>query len=227
MGVRRFVSRLVMIALVSLPVVWLAATMSPWAALGIWAAGAAVVCGGIGLLMHTQTAGKVTFVNHLAGYFLLWGFVLGRGKLLPIALESWIRWVLLGSAIILATMPAFHPNLGVDSHGQSESPTYQRSATMGAMLAVSWTIDGAVLLRLITGLASRAKTNPIRINALGPLMGMGFVIVISIALATIMTDAVRTGVALLVSAGPIVVLGGGYGIFILAMVVFGPKTRWN
>jgi hypothetical protein len=222
MTIRALWPRASMIALAALTCIWLASTAGAWAAFGLWIGGTAVICGGVGFLMHAQKSGRVSFINYLAAWVLPWGFKIGQGKLLPIVIESWVRWVLLGIAIFVATAPNFKHIPSAVAFTE-----YRPSATIMTLIALSWVIDGAVVLRIATMLVIRAKTSPIGPGILRPTVGLALLMTASVVLWLIGHNAMWTTVALLLAGGPIVLIGGGYGLFVLFIVTFGRKTRWN
>src|SRR4051812_22532891 len=135
--------RLLMFALTGVACIWLSRAVSPWAAVGIWAAGIGALCCAVALLMRLQKPGRVTVVNYLAGIILPWGYKIGRGRLWPIVVESWLRWVLLGVLLVVLTP---HGLGGITAIGREAPPApaaeYHRSMTMTVLLLISWIIDG-------------------------------------------------------------------------------------
>jgi hypothetical protein len=214
------VYRLLMFGLTAGVCIGLASRFGPWAAIGIWTAGIGALCGGVGLLMKRQPMGEVTFVNRLTAVVLPWGFRIGRGKLLPIVIESWFRWVLLGIAVVVL-LP-----YGLGAHSQ-QAGAYHRGLTASVLLLVSWLIDGTVVLRLITTLLMRGHANPIAPGTIVPIFVLIGMIAASAALACFAANWAMTGAAVLIAGGPIVVIGGGYGLVLAVMALSGRKARWN
>src|SRR5262249_38458976 len=122
MWISKIYPRLLMIGLIALTCLWLASKTSALGAIGIWAAVIAAVCGGVALLMHVQKPGRITPINYIAGIVLPWGFAIGRGKLLPIVIESALRWLLVGVAVIILR-------------------THSQGVIVPVLLFASWMID--------------------------------------------------------------------------------------
>src|SRR5436309_1309216 len=92
----RVLSRLLMIGFAAYVCTTLTSRTAMWPSIALWALIMAALCGGVALLMKRQAPGRVTAINYLAGIVLPWGYRIGRGKLLPIVIESWFRWLLVG-----------------------------------------------------------------------------------------------------------------------------------
>jgi hypothetical protein len=88
-------------------------------------------------------------------------------------------------------------------------------------------IDGAVLLRLLTFILTRANSNPIAPGTFRPIGGLGAVLAASIALVVFGSSAASTNLALLLTGAPIVLFGGGYFLWLACVLTFGRKARWN
>jgi hypothetical protein len=222
MRLHTLLDRLLMCSLTVLVCVWLVLTAGPWAAIGLWAAAIGAICGTVALLMHLQEPGRRSVINRMAGLILPWGYAIGRGKLLPIVIESWFRWVLVGAAVVLLTAHG-NPESGLDPSRLRSS----RSAIVTLLLFLSWVIDGAVVLRLVTIAATRARPRRLPASILGPIAGIGAMIAASVSLTVFGHNPGLTALALLIAAGPLVVVGGGLGLMFLVMVTFGRHTRWN
>ena len=157
--------RLIMFSLSAFVCVWLSRLFPAAAAIGIWALGIGILSCLVGLGMRMQPMGKVGIINYLAGIVLPWGYKIGRGKLVPIVIESWIRWVLLGIAVVILAIHGYR--------GASSSPAgdYHRGPVISTLLLLAWIIDAAVLFRIITMLAMRANANPLPPKTLPPILG--------------------------------------------------------
>jgi len=210
--------RLIMFSLTAFVCVWLNKLVPAAAAIGIWAVGVGILCCLVALGMHRQPVGKVTVFNYLAGIVLPWGYKIGRGKLLPIVIESWIRWVLLGAAVVALTAHGF------DSLAPSG---YHRGPVVSTLLLLCWVIDAAVLFRIVTMLAIRANDNPLPPKTFPPILALFGMIVVSAGLVIFGHSAAADRIALLICGGPILLIGGGYGLFLLVMMTAGRKARWN
>jgi hypothetical protein len=220
----KIISRLVMLCLTALTCTWLSKLTGAWIATACWAAILAVLCGGTALLMRAQAPGRVTPINYLAGIVLPWGYKIGRGKLPPIVLCSWLGWLTIGTAAIILTAQGCRP-YGAGWSAHPATTEYHRGSVVNALLFLSWVIDGAVLVRLVTVISTRS--NPIPPGTLKPIAIITLLLLASIALAIFGHGAAQSNLALLLTAGPIVIIGGGYGLMILVMVTFGRNTRWN
>jgi hypothetical protein len=222
MGYRIF-CRLLMLGVTALVCLRLTSVAGPWLAVGIWVAGIGLLCGVVACLLRLQPPGRVGAINHISAFVLPWGFSIGRGKLLPIVLTSWFGWALLGAAVIVLNAHGY----GLHGQGSIDAAAYHRSGLMTILLLASWIIDGAVALRLITVVATRANDNPMPPGMLRPILAILALLAASITLTVIGHTAGQARLALLLTGGPIVVLGGGYGLWLLFMLTVGRKTRWN
>jgi hypothetical protein len=201
-------SRLLMFSLTALACVWLMSRFGAWIAMGLWAAAMAAVCGGTALLMNRQSPERVTPINYLAGFVLPWGYKIGRGKLLPIVGASWLGWVVAGLAVIVL---------------RTRTP----GVIVPAMLFASWMIIGAVVVRMVTMLLMRANANPLPPGTFAPILSMIALLVASAAFVVFGRSNAWTNVALLLAGGPIVLIGGGYLLWLGVMLTFGRNARWN
>jgi len=197
--------------------------LGPWKGLAAFALSMGVLCIVIALIVHHQAPQKITLANYLMGFILPWGYGVGRGKLRPIVLTSWTIWVLIGLAIVIAV------NARIDAAAISTSlPNLSpRSATLMTLLVLAWVIDGGVLLRCI-GLLGTSTNRVHMTRSLSPLIAFLMVILAtSIALITLTTSPTAASLALLVAGGPPLLIGLGYGLFVLVMLTAGRNTRWN
>ncbi len=220
-------SRLPMFALTAGVCLWLAAAIGPWAAIPAWAGVIGSLCTLVAIIMHRQAPEKITMINRIAGLVLPWGYAIGRGKLFPIVLESSIRWTLLGIVIIALAPQGLASLSGFSS---SPAPTaaaaaYQIGPVMMILLLASWLIAGAVLFRLLTFVLTRSGR--IQPGLLAPIVGISALLVGSILLAACGTNPAMTWLALAVTGGPILFLGGAYGAFLVIVLTIGRNARWN
>jgi hypothetical protein len=201
----------------------LATRFGPWKGLAAFALSMAILCVTVAGIVHRQPPQTITLANYLMGFILPWGYRIGRGKLRPIVLTSWTIWVLIGLAIALAI------NARIDASGIATSfpASSPRSATMMTLLALAWLIDGGVLLRCV-GLLTTSTNRAHMTRSLGPLMALLIAILAtSIALVTLTNSPTAASLALLIAGGPPLLVGGGYGLFILVMLTAGRNARWN
>jgi hypothetical protein len=208
MSVFQIVSRVLMFGLTAVVCAWLTSKFGGLRAMGLWALALAVVCGGTALLMNVQPPGRITPINYLAGVVLPWGYKIGRGKLLPIVVASWLGWVVAGLAVIVLR-------------------TRVPGVTMPAMLFASWIIAALVVLRLVTMILTRGNSNPIAPGTLTPIVALGALLIASIAMVIFGRSETWTNLALLLTGGPILFLGGGYLLWLGAVLTIGRNARWN
>jgi len=180
----------------------------PWLAMIIWSILTAALCAIGAWLLHGAPLGLVNWRNRAAGYLLPWGFKLGRGKLLPSAIAAWLIWVAIGTATItLISWPA------------SAATSHPVIATL---LFISWIILGALIVRQLGF-----------IHTFGSAHGRRSLGQSALALAALIAAGLtlwllrRPGWALVVSGGPIAMVGGGYGLFLAVMLTVGRNARWN
>jgi hypothetical protein len=203
----------------------LALKLGPWRAMALWAIGVAVVGGVVAFLMHRQSPPeKVSWINYAAGVVLPWGYRIGRGKLWPIVATSWAIWMLLGVAVMAATVrTAGHTQAGVVVATASS----QRGPVVMTLLCLAWLVDGGVLLRCIGLLATSANPKHMMRSLAVPMLVLAGILVASIALVVANSTAIAAQLALLIAGGPPLLVGGGYGIFVLVMLTAGRNARWN
>ena len=201
----------------------------PWKTLGMWTAATGIACVGIGLILRRQKPEKVTIANYVAGLVLQWGYKVGRGKLPAIVGVSWAIWVLLGVAMVLA-VHARHGSVSVaqDQPARaSAAPPQVRSTALMVFLEIAWVIDGGALL-WIGGLLATSTNTGHMMRSLGPiaavLVGM---IASSVALVTLTDSARAAWLALGIAGGPLLAVGGAYGLFIVVILTAGKNARWN
>ncbi|MEO8636730.1 MAG: hypothetical protein ABI587_15755 [Gemmatimonadales bacterium] len=198
------IRRLVFFVLMAAAAAWCALRLSMPFALIAWSGLAAALCGLGAWLLARQPIGRATLSGQLGGGFLQWGYTVGKGKLLPITVVSWLIWTVLGAAVIGATL--------------------HRTEPLTPWMILAWTIDGVAFLYLV----GRMITNTPRSRAA---MVMPIALVLgmiggSAILWRMGTDSARE-TALLVGGAPIPLLGAGYGLMLGAMLIGGRKARWQ
>jgi hypothetical protein len=225
----------------------LATRLGPGKGLAAFALSMAILCVGIAMIVHHQPPQKITLANYMMSFILPWGYRVGRGKLPSIVLTSWTIWVLIGLAIALAINARAHnpeqpPPTGVaadarpapveatiatsppDSSPPDSSP---RTIVLMALLALAWLIDGGVLLRCL-GLLATSTNRPHLARSLAPLVGvLAGILTASIGLVTLTDSPYAASTALLIAGGPPLVVGIGYGLFVLVFLTAGRNARWN
>jgi hypothetical protein len=169
------------------------------------------------LLLTTLRTQEVGWKNYAAGWLLPWGYTLGRGKLLGIALACGTCWLFLFAVGIAAERLA---TPGADSTEISaEAPALARWFLVGG-----WLVNGIALLYLFGTLR---KNFTLRSSEGRSLMKViAFVLGLiggSIALAFL--GFPRAAAA--VSAGPALLLGAFYAVWIGFLLTLGRNARWN
>jgi hypothetical protein len=215
-------ARVVMLAVTVGVCRWLTSTFGVWKAIGLWAGGMALVCVGTALWLDRQPPGQITFVNRIAGYVLPWGYQIGRGKLAPIVATSWLIWVLLGTgaALTIGGVPSGSTGAQAPSAESATSPTW-----VTVLLYLSWIVDGAVLARIAS--VSWIRQNPMPPSIVTASLVIGGLIAGSAAIKLFGKSAAATKLALIVAGGPPLVVGVGYGLFLLVALTLGRNARWN
>jgi hypothetical protein len=113
-------------------------------------------------------------------------------------------WVVLGAAIIL--MLRF------------------RSDRSQALLVLAWAVDAAALLYVAGVMLANRGSRP------GALLVVAGILAGMIAASLLLWRAgnpAATKLALIIAGGPPLVIGVGYGLFVLLMVTVGRNARWN
>jgi hypothetical protein len=215
-------SRLVMFALTAAACLWLTSALGPWAAIPVWAAAITAACAAAAFMLHRQAPERITIINRIAGFFLPWGYAIGRGKLVPVVVESCLRWLLLGIAIVILAPQG----LAIfNTTPPAPSAAYHPTPLMAGLLLLSWVTAAAILFRLLTFVITRSS--PISAGTLPPIVALAGLLIASVMLTLLGRSAAMTWFALAMTAGPILLIGGGYGIVLLIMLTVGGKARWN
>lgn len=214
------VNRVVMLVVATVVCAWLTSRVGPWAAAGLWSAAVVLVCSGSAILLHRQAPGRISVINRIAGLVLPWGYRIGRGRLVPIVVTSCVVWMLVGLGASLAmagylARDQAPPGLSADAG--------KPSALVMTLLYLSWLVDGALLMRMIGIAAARHDRVPTSVWVL--ILALTAMIGIS-AVVALRGDG-NPARALLIAGGPPLLIGGGYGVFMLVIVLVGRKTRWN
>lgn len=185
----------------------------------LWALGWAVLCGVGTWLLLTSTTGQVTWKNRVAGYLIPWGARLNRGKLWPIPAVSWLAWMAIGTAAVWL-MP--HQPAAADD-GQGEGGDLSGRLAR-ALLLVAWIVDGAALIYVLGTLSQAGSGSSSHRNTL--LKTVAIILVIMGA-SVILHALGATRLALTVAGTPPLIVGGGFGMFLAAVLLFGRNVRWN
>lgn len=208
--------RLLPVAVVVAVTFGMRAVLSPWLAwLATIGVGALLAVLGA-LVLRTTKVGELTWKNTLAGHLLPWGYHLGGGSLPGLVLGCVAVWAALAAVVLLGSAPT----------GAVGGPNQPAAAASGASLwlVLAWIVAGAFLLWMGGQLrryyqpgssVTRAQTKLVLTVAA---MLVGSVVLHLLG---------HSGFALLVLGGPILVVGGGYALFLGVMLTFGRNTRWN
>jgi hypothetical protein len=190
----------------------------------LWVAISGLACGATALAMRAQAMGKVTIINFIAGMVLQWGYRVGRGKLPAIIAVSWCIWVLLGTAVVIAINAQFATSTTA-SPNATASVHEPISILMMSLLVAAWIVDGAALL-WVTGILLTSGNRSGQLRSLGPIMAILLAIIAGSALLILMHPSAATArTALLIAGGPPLVVGVGYGLFIILILSTGRGMR--
>lgn len=197
---RRLAAYLVMLALAG----WIGQRWVPPASFLVWSGAVALLCVVGALLLSRQPIGESTAMGQLGAAVLRWGYRVGRGQLLPIALVSWFLWTVLGGAVVLMVL----------HRGEPET----------VLMLAGWTVD----LLALTFLVGRMLTNTP--GSRGAVLLPALIVVGLIGGSALLwragTPTARQS-ALLLGAAPIPFLGAGYGLVLAAMLLGGRKGGWK
>jgi hypothetical protein len=201
----------------------------------VFAAGMAVLCGAVALVVHRQPPERVTVANYVMGVVLPWGYRVGRGKLAAIVATSWAVWVLVGLSVVLATDARMHkaeqPPIGAAETAGTAVATSTagggRSTAVMTLLALAWLVDGAALLHCAGVLATSSNARHMARTMTPLLVVLVAMLAASVALVTLSSSASAARLALLIAGVPPLFVGVGYGVFVLVVVTVGRNTRWN
>lgn len=178
----------------------------------VWAVVSFVACVVGAVLLRTSEVGRVTWKNHAASYLIPWGVRVSRGKLWPIPVVSWAVWMTIGGGVFALT-----PGLGSDGLTSGE-------VVLRVLLGLSWAVAGYafgyVLVVLSRGVSSGSS---------GSRMLTPFCVIIAglLVLSVVLHLCGFTLLALMATGGPVLLVGGGYGLFVLVLLIFGRNSRWN
>lgn len=178
----------------------------------VWTAVSLVACVVGAVLLRTSEIGRVTWKNYAASYLIPWGVRVSGGKLWPIPVVSWVVWVVIAGGVFALT-----PGPGSDGLTSEE-------VVLRVLLGLSWAVAGYAfgysLVTLSRNFSSRSSGSRTLTLFCGVIAG-------SLALSVALHLCGFTLLALMTTGGPVLVFGGGYGLFVLAVLVFGRNSRWN
>jgi hypothetical protein len=181
---------------------FLAAHLGPLVAFLLFAGFMAMGCSAAALLLKSAPTGKLTWRNRPAGYFLTFGFRLTNGKLLPITLVALALWLLAAAAAITAL------SLGPARLGLS------------IPLLAAWYLYAALIIRQLGLIFHEFRRSPRPRNTM-VIFSLAMLALIAASAALWLTNQPRF--ALFAAAAPILIVGGGYGLFLAVFLVGGRK----
>ncbi len=174
-------------------------------ALLYWAAVSLAACVLGALAIASQSVGQPTLAGRFGSSVVRWGFRATQGRLWGATIISWLLWLVIGSAVIL----------GIRAQGNLP---YR-------MMLLAWTVDFGILCYLLgVWLMNRG-------SGMHSLLTMAAILIGMIAVSGTLwfangSDAARK-TALMVGGGPPLVIGTGYGLFLLVVMTVGRNARWN
>jgi hypothetical protein len=183
-----------------------------WAA---WAGISALFCVVGALLIKSQPMGRGTIAGRIGYQVVHFGFKAGQGSLTAAAAISWTVWLVVGSATVWVSQGPWD--------------------LLRLAMAAAWVMDTLAFF-YIWGIALRNRPRsgqpdspPWRLPR--PLLklsaGLAGLIIVSGWLWFMMgTPAARLS-AVLLAGGPILIVGGGYGLVALVFLTAGRNVRWN
>ncbi len=198
------IRRIIVLAVMAAVAVWCALHWSPPVALAVWCGLTLALCGIGAVLLSRQPVGIATPTGQIGAALLRWGYKVGRGRLPPVVLVSWLVWTVLGAAAIGFT--AFR--------GEPRTP----------WMILAWGIDGLALLFLAGVLITNtARTRGALLIPTAVVLGM----IGGSALLWMRGTASAQEKALLIGGAPIPVLAAGYALMLGAMMLGGRKGGWK
>jgi hypothetical protein len=170
-----------------------------------WASVSLLACILGALAIASQPLGQATLAGRFGSSVVRWGFRATQGKLAAAAAISWIIWLAVGSAAIVAVRA--------------------RGDLSFRLMLLAWTIDfGALCYVLGVWLMNRGSGRSTLLVVAAALIGM---LGISAALWFGNSGPATRRTALMLAGGPPLVIGVGYGLFLLVVLTVGRNARWN
>lgn len=170
-----------------------------------WAGIALLGCILGAVAIWSQPLGQATLAGRLGASVVRWGFRASQGSLLGATAISWIIWLVIGTSAISA--------------GRARDDLSYR------LMLLAWLVDfGALCYTLGVWLMNRG-------SGMSTLLLISTILIALIGVSSVMwfgnggTAARRT--ALMIAGGPPLVIGVGYGLFLLVMLTVGRNARWN
>jgi hypothetical protein len=213
--------RLLPVAVVVAVTLAMRAALSPWLAwLATFGVGALLAALGA-LVLRTTKVGELTWKNRLAGHLLPWGYHIGGGSLLGIVLGCVVAWAALAGAVLVSSAPALAPDQATAAAANQPAAA---SASTSPWLLLAWVLAGAFSLWLFGQLRKFHQPGSSVTRSQGRLL----LVVAALLVGSVVLHRLgHSEIALLVVGGPMLVVGGGYGLFLGAILVFGRNARWN
>ncbi|MEO2091380.1 MAG: hypothetical protein ABGY75_18135 [Gemmataceae bacterium] len=175
----------------------------------IWAGVSLLACVTGTVLIRTSAVGRITWKNRVAAYLVPWGWRLGKGLLWPIPVASWAVWLAVAAVVVVLMPPA-----------DVVEPKYGWRIALG----VGWAVDAAALMYLVGTLRQHYSFTSGRAGH--SLRVVSLVLIGLIAASAAVLAIGWPHLAVMVAGGPPLAVGVVYGLFVVAMLVFG-NGRWN
>jgi hypothetical protein len=197
--------------------------LSPWPAFGAAAALGALTSSLGAVLLATTSVNQITWRNYLGGYLMPWGYQLGRGKLPRIAVISAVVWTALAASTILAASAPTTATLPTGAL-PTATPGPVIIPSTPWLLVLAWIVDGGALLYVLSTLSKHFA---------GSSSGGRSLRKVSACLCLLLTASILLHLgghshwATVVAGGPPLVVGGGYGVWVLVILTIGRHARWN
>lgn len=208
--------RLLPVAVVVVVTLGMRAVMSPWLAwLATIGVGALLAVLGA-LVLRTTKVGELTWKNRLAGHLLPWGYHLGGGTLPGLVLGCVAVWAAVAAAVLLGSAPG----------AAVAAPNQPAAAAVGTSpwLLLAWIVAGAFLLWMVGQLRKHYQPGTSVTRSQGKLV----LVVAAMLVGSVVLHLLgHPGFALVVVGGPVLVVGGGYALFLGVILLFGRNMRWN
>lgn len=190
---------------------WLLGQFGHLLAGAVWAVVALAACVVGVVLLRASEIDRVTWKNRVAGVLTPWGWRIAEGKLWPAAVVSWVVWTLVWAAVAVLTLPTAEPLSTWD-------------VAVRVLLGLAWAVD-SLAIGYVVGTLRQSFPNGSRGG--GSLRVIAAVVVGLVVVSVALHLFGWTTAALFVSGGPPAVVGIGFGLFVLVILVFGRGGRWN
>lgn len=157
------------------------------------------------LLLRSCALGVMTWRNRAASWLLPFAGLLGGGSLLTFAATSLVASLAIASVVLLATTgSAAHP--------------------VPVWLLLAWLVDVLCLMHLVPTRLRHFTYGSRGASSLHRLIAF---VVLQLAISVPLHLQGSTFAATLVAGLPQLVVGVGYGLFVLVLVTIGRNARWN